>query len=86
LNHTLHDEITAFFAETMGIAAPTPDTDLFECGVLDSLTFVNVLLHLEEAHGLVISFDTLETDDLSTINSACWAARPTAMPTHFTNI
>ena len=61
--------VARLFETRLNIAVPDPDTDLFREGVLDSLSFVNLLLHLEREFGLAISLDDLELDRFRTIRS-----------------
>src|SRR5206468_10368910 len=55
--------VTAIFREKMHLGDVLPDTNLFESGALDSLGFVNLLVHLEEAFGFQVSLAELELDD-----------------------
>ena len=43
------------------------EMDLFETGAIDSLAFVEFLLHLEQEFGLKVSVEDLEIDDFRTI-------------------
>lgn len=63
----LRERIARIFVTQMNLTAPSPDTDLFETGVLDSLSFVTLLAHLEEEFGLTTSLDDLEFDNFRTI-------------------
>jgi D-alanine--poly(phosphoribitol) ligase subunit 2 len=47
--------------------ASTPDTDLLETGVLDSLQFVELLLQLERRFGLRVKVEDINLDDLRTL-------------------
>jgi acyl carrier protein len=46
----------------MNLEVPSVDTDLFDEGVLDSLTFVQLLTHLERTFGVTFSLQDLEID------------------------
>lgn len=46
---------------------PSTELDLFEAGVLDSLAFVELLLHLEQEFGITVSVEELEVDHFRTI-------------------
>jgi acyl carrier protein len=63
----LHDRITRIFSESLNLDIPAIDTDLFESGVLDSLAFVELLVHLEREFGVTTSVDDLEVDNFRTI-------------------
>jgi methoxymalonate biosynthesis acyl carrier protein len=64
---TLAEHIARVFATRMSVTVPSEDTDLFETGVLDSLSFVTLLTHLEEDFGLAVSLDDLEFDNFRSI-------------------
>ena len=57
----------ALFVESLHIEAPSPDTDLFETGILDSLQLVELLVQLEQRFGFKIKIDDIELDDLRTL-------------------
>jgi methoxymalonate biosynthesis acyl carrier protein len=63
----LHDRLTELFARALHVDGPTPDIDLFETGVLDSLAFVELLLQLEHQFGVTTSVDDLEIDNFRSI-------------------
>jgi acyl carrier protein len=51
------------------------DVDLFETGRLDSLTFVELLLRVEEGFGVPIDLDTLDIAQFRSVRSmAAWLA------------
>lgn len=60
--------VQAIFRDRMEVEVPSADTDLFESGLVDSLTFVELLVHLEEEFGRRISLDELELEDLRSID------------------
>lgn len=64
---TLGDRISALFQESLNRTVPSVDTDLFETGILDSLSFVTFLVHLEDAFGFSASIDDLEFDNFRSI-------------------
>ena len=49
---------------------PSPDTDLIESGLLDSLALVSLLAEIEREFGFELPLDTLEVDDFRTVESA----------------
>jgi len=61
------ERLGAVFVESFHIEAPSPDTDLLEAGILDSLQFVELLVQLEQRFGLRIEIDDLDLDDLRTL-------------------
>jgi acyl carrier protein len=61
--------IRDLLAEKLLVEVPSPDADLLEGGLLDSLALIQLLVHLEERFGLKISLDELEIEDLRSIGS-----------------
>jgi len=58
----LCDEVARFFSERLNVSVSSPDTDLFETGILDSLSFVDLLFYLEQEFGLQVSPEELELE------------------------
>ena len=76
----LYDEIARFFAERLSINVSSADTDLFETGILDSLTFVDLVLYLEQEFGIRIGAEELELENFRSIEKiAAFAATHTGM-------
>ena len=76
-------EITAriqrIFEATFDVSAPAPQTDIIEAGLLDSLGLVSLLFEIELRFGTEIPLESLEIDDLRTIeNIAQLFARATS--------
>ena len=65
---TLSTRIARLFSETLHREVPSPDTDLFECGLLDSLSFVDLLVGLEREFGTTIGLDDLEVDNFRSVS------------------
>jgi len=63
----LEARIARLFAERLEVEVPSPDLDLFQTGVVDSLLFVKLLAILEEQFGFRLAFDELEIDDFRTL-------------------
>lgn len=59
--------LDALFLESFHIEVPSPDTDLVETGILDSLQFVELLLQLEQHFGFRIKIEDIDLDDLRTL-------------------
>ena len=55
------------FVESLHIEAPSPDTDLFETGILDSLQLVELLVQLEGCFGFKIKIEDIDLDELRTL-------------------
>jgi methoxymalonate biosynthesis acyl carrier protein len=60
-------ELNALFREKLFIEVPSPDTDLIESGLLDSLQLVQLLLQIEESLGLRLPLDEVDLDDLRSV-------------------
>jgi len=61
------DRLGALFVESFHIEVPSPDTDLLETGILDSLQFVELLMQLEQRFGFRIKIEDIDLDDLRTL-------------------
>ncbi len=59
--------IADVFERHLHVRVPSPETDLFESGVLDSLTFVDLLVRLEQEFGIRTTVDELEVDEFNSI-------------------
>jgi D-alanine--poly(phosphoribitol) ligase subunit 2 len=74
----LHNRITRLLADAMNLEISSDDTDLFEAGLLDSLTFVELLVHLEREFGVTTSVDDLKVDNFNSVaNIAAYVAART---------
>jgi D-alanine--poly(phosphoribitol) ligase subunit 2 len=62
-------DIQTFFADKMDGGVGSPDSDLLETGLLDSLGIVELLLHLEQTYGVELPIQEIEIDDLRSISS-----------------
>lgn len=54
--------VQQLFLERLNIDVPSPDTDLFENGLLDSLLLVDLLVQIEQQFDTVISLEELDLD------------------------
>ncbi|HXF95938.1 MAG TPA: phosphopantetheine-binding protein [Gemmatimonadales bacterium] len=73
--------VSELIADKLHLEVPSPDTDLFETGLLDSLRFVELLASLEEALGVTVSVEEIELDDFrTTARIAGFIARRGAPP------
>jgi D-alanine--poly(phosphoribitol) ligase subunit 2 len=62
-------EINELIVNTLWVKVETPDTDLLQQGILDSMSLVQLLVDLEERFGVKIELQDLQIDDLRTIRS-----------------
>src|ERR1051325_2637128 len=58
----LRDQIKTLFHTSLGLEIPSDDTDLFEAGILDSMSFVELLFHFENAFGITLSLAEVDFD------------------------
>ncbi len=61
--------IQRIFEESLNMAAPSPDTDIIETALLDSLGLVTLLFGIEQEFGREIPLESLEIDDFRTIET-----------------
>lgn len=59
--------IATLLKTSLNLTVPSTDTDLFETGILDSLSFVTFLVDLEEDFGFSTSIGDLEFDNFSSV-------------------
>lgn len=52
--------LARLFVQQLHLDVPAPDADLLETGLLDSLTLVDLLVHLEREFGLVVQLADLD--------------------------
>jgi acyl carrier protein len=64
----VQERIAALFSGALNVDIPASDTDLFESGVLDSLAFVELLIHLEREFGVATSVHDLELENFKSID------------------
>jgi D-alanine--poly(phosphoribitol) ligase subunit 2 len=63
----LHEQISEIFLRSLNVEVPSPDTELFESGLLDSLAFVELLLAIERDFGVTTAVDDLEVDNFRSV-------------------
>ena len=65
----LTDEIGGLIATRLLAEVSSPEDDLLASGVLDSLTLIQLLVHLEEHFSIRIPLEDLDIEDLRSIRS-----------------
>ena len=63
----LEARIRQVFRDKLKLDVPSVDTDLFETAVLDSMVFVDLLLHLEREFGVTVALEDIEFDHFRSI-------------------
>ena len=61
--------IRAILLESASIEVPSRDFDLIDSGLLDSLTFVDLVFELERRFGVLLDLETLDLESLRTLAS-----------------
>jgi acyl carrier protein len=64
---SLQDRISNIFVRHLHIKPPSPDRDLIDSGTIDSLTFVELIAHLEREFDIRIPLDDLDLDRFRSI-------------------
>jgi acyl carrier protein len=65
----LQERIDNIFIRHLHIRPPAPDLDLIESGTIDSVTFVELISHLEQEFSIRIPLDDLDLDHFRSITS-----------------
>jgi acyl carrier protein len=63
----LRDRILRLFQDTLNLQVASPTVDLLETGLLDSLTFVQLLFHIEQEFGVTVGPDELEIENFRSV-------------------
>jgi len=58
----LKQQIRAIFSTQLSIELPDDDADLLDTGLIDSLTMVDLLAHLETNYGFTVVMDELDIE------------------------
>ncbi|MBI4271499.1 MAG: acyl carrier protein [Candidatus Rokubacteria bacterium] len=64
---TVERRLADWFLQSLNLEIPSPETDLFDTGVLDSLAFVELLLHLEREFGVTITLEHVELANFGSV-------------------
>jgi acyl carrier protein len=68
MHETLVERLKQIMERELGVVA-SGTQDLFDTGALDSLSFVNLLVRIEEEFGLFIALDEIDFDEFRTLES-----------------
>ena len=63
----LEARIRQVFRDKLKLDVPSVDTDLLETATLDSMVFVDLLVHLEREFGVTVGLEDLEFDHFRSI-------------------
>ena len=61
--------IQQILSEKLLVDVDSPDADLLQAGLLDSIALIQLLVHMEESFVVKVSLDDLEIDDLRSVRS-----------------
>ena len=64
----LQDRVIRLFKDKLNLPVPSPETDLLETGLLDSLTFIQLLFHIEQEFGVAVCPDDLEIANFRSVS------------------
>ncbi len=65
---TLVGDIRAVLRDHLTVMVDSPEVDLLETGLIDSIGLVELILQLEDRFGMSLPMDALEIDDFRSIN------------------
>jgi acyl carrier protein len=65
----LVDGIRSVLRDHLNVLVDSPDADLLESGLVDSIGLVELTLQLEDRFGIGLPMESLELDDLRSINT-----------------
>ena len=64
----LRDRLLRLFQDRLNLQVASPAIDLLETGLLDSLTFVQLLFHIEQEFGVSVGPDELEIENFRSVS------------------
>lgn len=65
----VHSEVESILRDQLRITLPTPETDLLDSGLLDSLGLVDLITAIERRFDIVVNLMDLDLDDIRTLGS-----------------
>jgi acyl carrier protein len=65
----LQETVRRVLLEDLNLEISDPELDLLEAGIVDSLAVVGLIAGLEERLGVSVDFDTLELEDLRSLEA-----------------
>ena len=65
----LQETVRRVLLEDLNLEISDPELDLLEAGIIDSLALVALIAGLEERLGVSVDFDTLELEDLRSLET-----------------
>jgi methoxymalonate biosynthesis acyl carrier protein len=68
---SIEERIRKILNDRLQVESPAPDEDLFQEGILDSLSFVDMLVALEGEFSISIALDQIDLDEFRSITRIC---------------
>lgn len=68
-NNGIQHDVAQILVEKLNVDLPSHDVDLLDTGRLDSLGFVDLVVHLEERFAISVALESIEFDDFRTVRS-----------------
>jgi acyl carrier protein len=65
----LLDDIRSVLRDHLHVLVESPDANLLDAGLVDSIGLVELIIQLEDRFGMVLPMESLELDDLRSINT-----------------
>jgi D-alanine--poly(phosphoribitol) ligase subunit 2 len=62
-------DIRGVLRDHLHVLVESPDTNLLESGLVDSIGLVELILRLEDRFGIALPMESLELDDLRSMNT-----------------
>jgi D-alanine--poly(phosphoribitol) ligase subunit 2 len=63
------EDLTRLFRDRLNLIVDSPDEDLFESGLVDSLSLVGLIYELEQQYGIKIDVLELDFEELRSLRS-----------------
>ena len=65
----LRASVLALLHDDLHVSVETVDAELFDSGLIDSLTFVDLLFQLEQKFGVAVQLDDIDPDRFRTVTA-----------------
>lgn len=62
------NRLTKIFSEKLLVEVGSSETDLLDSGILDSMSFVELLLNLEQEFGFQVAIESLDMENFRSIS------------------
>jgi acyl carrier protein len=66
---TYNHDVQAIFADKLMRHVPSPDDDLLETGILDSMNFIDLVVNLEQRFGFRLDIVNLDIEQFRSIRT-----------------